>query len=303
MKRIFYFNITYRCNQKCRFCFSHTTSLNKFRRDVSVLAFKTILRQITSNDRLILNGGEPTLHSNFVMFLALSKNIGVETVIYSNGGAFENEKLCEYVKYYQPSRITIPIHGNMARHDYITQTPNSYKRTCCGIENLLNRNIPLELKFIITRETVDTQFDILHWLVTNGFKKTKQLVIAGQVNTSLCRLYNLQFEQDKEFGLYVSKQLVCLLNHGYTIKLYDICFRNLSRDVWSLIKETYDATKNDHFSDFYFFDGVLTCGRKINYNKCPKECLQCVFNVYCRKITASYLVLKIQKGKSYLTYE
>lgn len=305
MKRIFYFNITYRCNQKCRFCFSHTTSQNQHRRDVSVLDFKNVLSRfnVTSSDRVILNGGEPSLHSDFVTFLALSKYVGAETVIYSNGTLFSERKLCNSMKYYLPSRITIPIHGNSQLHEYIVQKPGFYMKTLQGIRQLLAVHVPIELKFIITQDSVMGNFEIGEWLFRNGLQRVKQIVIVGQVSTQQSQLYGMRLKQDLLFGRYVARQLMNLLNAGYSVKIYDICFKILPLEMQMLIIKTYDEMYDEAFGGFYFFDGVMTSGAEVNYSRCPEECQNCTFRRCCKKITDSYLVLKMYRGRSHLVCE
>ena len=40
---------------------------------------------VSSNDRVILNGGEPTLHPNLIKILQLFHKTGAEIVLYTNG--------------------------------------------------------------------------------------------------------------------------------------------------------------------------------------------------------------------------
>lgn len=74
MKRVFYFNITYRCNYRCRYCFSHTTHGSVQRRDIDLSSFKESLSRfrVGTGDRIVLNGGEPTLHKNFMEIINIS---------------------------------------------------------------------------------------------------------------------------------------------------------------------------------------------------------------------------------------
>ena len=68
IKRIFYTNITYGCNSNCVFCYSHNTkhikdTYNEVSKESLVEYWNRMC--VTKNDRIIINGGEPLLHTEF----------------------------------------------------------------------------------------------------------------------------------------------------------------------------------------------------------------------------------------------
>lgn len=88
MKRIFYFNITYGCNSKCIYCYSHNTQhISKTFNEMSANDFFEYLAEfkIGHDDRVIINGGEPFLHSEIDSILRGLLIYDCEVLIYTNG--------------------------------------------------------------------------------------------------------------------------------------------------------------------------------------------------------------------------
>ena len=67
---IYYFNITYRCNSRCMFC-AADIPINSSCHEMQIEDFRNELdkENVGENDRVIVNGGEPTLHKDFFLFL------------------------------------------------------------------------------------------------------------------------------------------------------------------------------------------------------------------------------------------
>lgn len=126
MKRIFYYNIDYFCNNNCLFCFSVSTGKGK-----GIVPLEQIKKDISfwnmnKNDLIVLNGGEPTLHPDFYNIIEYIMNKTESFIsIYTNGTIINTKRIpnTERIK------IIIPIHGNAEVHDLITQNPGSYQST------------------------------------------------------------------------------------------------------------------------------------------------------------------------------
>ena len=88
MKNIFYFNITYGCNSNCIFCYSHNTCHNNTsHNEMTADVFKKYIeeRNVSEHDRIIINGGEPLLHTQIEEILHLLNSYNCEVLIYTNG--------------------------------------------------------------------------------------------------------------------------------------------------------------------------------------------------------------------------
>ncbi|MBU2637844.1 MAG: radical SAM protein [Nanoarchaeota archaeon] len=75
--------ITNRCNLRCRACF-YAGSLGK--KDMSMEQYKEhVLEHKEEISKVILLGGEPTLHPDLEQMLFFSKSQGLRTTVYTNG--------------------------------------------------------------------------------------------------------------------------------------------------------------------------------------------------------------------------
>ena len=85
LRKVFYFNINYTCNNRCVFCISHNVSRNKIEIAKDEIFKRLNEQHFHDGDYLILNGGEPTIHSQFYQIINGLSNLNLIVKIYSNG--------------------------------------------------------------------------------------------------------------------------------------------------------------------------------------------------------------------------
>lgn len=309
MNNVYYFNLIYRCNQNCKFCFSHTTQKNEHMRgELSVKDFQAILEKldIGQQDRIVLNGGEPTLHQNFKSILETATSTSAEVVVYTNGTLLSLPNIRDVINNSHLNRITIPIHGHELTHDEITQTKGSYARTIKGLVGLLptTRRNKLELKFVITTKMFETNFNILKWIKENRLLDASSVVIAGQVETPKSRHNKMKLLINNATGEFIGDQIVELLQTFPSIKLYDICIKTLPVSLRGKIV-TLRKQMPISYQHIFFFDNKEQNGREVSFSdsKLPCKCTMCSYKSYCKRICHSYNVLKISNGYTQLVLE
>lgn len=155
---IHYFNITYTCNSNCIFCYSHNTiHSGNVHKEISYIDFTDYLtrKKVGSHDRVIINGGEPFLHTQIINILKFLVSIKCEVLIYTNGRlltkydfSFLNEKF----------RFVIPFHGYRELHDNITRVRGSYDEMYNGVEYLKNFKCKVDMKIVINNEMVMDEY-------------------------------------------------------------------------------------------------------------------------------------------------
>lgn len=130
MNRILYFNIDYRCNNACVFCFSH--NVGNGRADIQFDSFKKILEEIKADNRdlIIINGGEPTIHPQFSNFVSYIGEQCLPCRIYSNGTRINSDT---YPTAFDNIRFIIPIHGEKEVHDFITGRNGAFNDTLASL--------------------------------------------------------------------------------------------------------------------------------------------------------------------------
>lgn len=136
--------LTRLCNNRCAFC------LDSDSHDGSRLAEKEVNARIIDGrregaTRLILSGGEPTLHPGFLRFVSLGKKLGyrrVQTI--TNGRLFSYPAFLRKALNAGLGEITFSIHGHdPAVHDSLVGVPEAFEETMAGLRGALTDGRPI----------------------------------------------------------------------------------------------------------------------------------------------------------------
>ncbi len=174
-KRI-WVRLTRRCNNGCLFC------LDSDSHDGSAIPVEAIEAQIRrgreeGGQRLILSGGEPTIHPHFVDFVRLGRDLGyswIQTV--TNGRMFAYRKFATAAILAGLNEATFSMHGHTPElHDRLVGVQGAFNQSILGMRNLLGRvvvNVDVVLSALNIphlREMLEfwislgiTEFDLLH---------------------------------------------------------------------------------------------------------------------------------------------
>ncbi|MFH2009459.1 MAG: radical SAM protein [bacterium] len=137
--------ITTACNNRCLFCLDADTP-----RDL-VLSADEVRREIDRGldeggaTRLILSGGEPTLHPDFPALVRYGRARGYDRVqCITNGHRFADREFLRACLDAGLGEITFSLHGHTAfLHDRLTQTPGSFGRLITGLTRALRDGRPV----------------------------------------------------------------------------------------------------------------------------------------------------------------
>lgn len=136
--------LTYDCNDKCIFC------LDSNAHDGEIRAAEEVKRQILDGrrkgaKRLILSGGEPTIHPRFIDFVKLGSLAGYERVqTVTNGRMFRYEAFLKRALDAGLQEITFSIHGPNAKiHDALVGVRGAYEEEIQGLKLALADGRPI----------------------------------------------------------------------------------------------------------------------------------------------------------------
>jgi len=284
MNRIFYYNITYRCNQNCVFCFSNSTCSDGKNMDVASIIDNLHKFKPDKEDLIVLNGGEPSVHPLFYDLLhTLQSRYQSELAIYSNGSMLNISELKEI-------RLTntffvIPIHGNEALHDRITQTPGSFQHSLSNIKSLSQIGCRYKIKFIVNDLMISENFNISDFLVGQNLCP-EEIIIARLNGTAKSKKNNVILPTNNGLVNYLQEQLR-QLHSNHKIKLLDFppCYIN---------ECSLRATPID-IPVFYFNDASNSMEIRPYYKEIPigLECSDCANSKICKTMKNSYLTLSL----------
>ncbi len=123
------------CNSRCLFCLDTDTPRNLYLPDEDVQAELRRGREELDADKVIISGGEASLHPNFFEHIAYAKSIGYDRVqTVTNGFFLGEEDFYEQAVTAGLGEITWSLHGHTAElHNELTGTPNAFRKMTRGI--------------------------------------------------------------------------------------------------------------------------------------------------------------------------
>ena len=123
------------CNSKCLFCLDADTPRNVYIPIEQIKAELDRGRSELDADKVILSGGEGSLHPKFFDAIRYAKEIGYDRVqTVTNGWNYADKDFYEGALEAGLGEITFSLHGHTEElHDHLTQHPGSFKRICKAI--------------------------------------------------------------------------------------------------------------------------------------------------------------------------
>lgn len=130
--------LSYSCNNKCIFCHDSTAQGEGY------VSTDEVLKRLEQGLRegfteVVLSGGEPTIHPEFIFIVKKAKEFGykwVQTI--TNGRTFYYKSFCEECVAAGLDEATFSIHDmDTLNYDAMTGVPGSLKQSLKGLHNLL----------------------------------------------------------------------------------------------------------------------------------------------------------------------
>ncbi len=166
-KRI-WVRLTRRCNNGCLFC------LDSDSHDGSAIPLAVIEEQIRQGrkdggQRLILSGGEPTIHPQYVDLLRLGRSLGygwLQSV--TNGRMFAYRKFANAVLGAGLNEATFSMHGHTPElHDYLVGVEGAFDQALMGMRNLLGRAV-VNVDVVLSKVNIPHLKEILEFYIDLG---------------------------------------------------------------------------------------------------------------------------------------
>jgi MoaA/NifB/PqqE/SkfB family radical SAM enzyme len=161
--------VTRVCNQRCTFCLD---SMNQDGSMVDVASLKAyiLLGRRMGRERLILSGGEASVHPNFIELIRYGKQVGydwVQTV--TNGMMFSYKRFAQAAAQAGLDEATVSMHGHTAHlHDKLTGTPGAFVTGVAGMKNLqATGKVVVNVDVVINKQNYKALPDIIQYYHDN----------------------------------------------------------------------------------------------------------------------------------------
>jgi His-Xaa-Ser system radical SAM maturase HxsC len=228
---------------------------------------KNVIDNVRSGETLSLTGGEPTIRKEFFKFLkyAKEKDPYMSIFIVSNGRMFYYREFVEKMVSIglENLKVGIAIYGhNSELHDATTRISGSFEQTIQGIRNLIESNIPVELRIIVNKLNYIYLEDIARY-ITEDLKGVFRVVFINMKYTGNAYINrNALFVRYKDVVPYTEKAAGILLENGIEVKLFHFPLCIIDKRYWDLAK---GVTKQE--SELMFVEACNECKMK---KECPR---------------------------------
>lgn len=159
----YYINLNYVCNERCVFCAANLAKGVDSEGYGPSLSFEQIRRWVGTEppgagDRVLLAGGEPTLHKELLPIVRFLHAHCADVTIFTNGLRLAQAPFARALVESGVTRFEIALFGATPdRHDAITRVPGSFKRTLSGLRTLAELRqqfeFVIELRLLVSRQS------------------------------------------------------------------------------------------------------------------------------------------------------
>jgi len=254
-------SITGLCNNNCQFCLDGGRPDKHHKSDEEIKQIILAGRD-EGCSKLILSGGDPTIHPNVIEFVRFGRETGYSKIqIITNGRMFASKKFTDQIIDAGLDEVTFSIHGyNSKIHDSLTQVPGSFKQVLLGVQNVTtNPKIIINTDTCITNTNYRSLPETIRFIIEKiGIMEVNLMSMVPQGNAW----------SNKEEILYDFGKVA-----PYVHKVIDFC-RKKQAVLWlSRFPPEYLEGYEDYIEDSYkMVDDIRGMGDNIFKDKKVPEC-------------------------------
>jgi MoaA/NifB/PqqE/SkfB family radical SAM enzyme len=174
------------CNSRCLFCLDADTPRNVYLPADEVKAeLRRGIEQLGA-DKVIISGGEASLHPEFPAFIRYAKEIGYDRVqTVTNGTRFADRDYYRTCMAAGLGEITFSLHGHTPElHDHLTQTPGGFHKLVKGMVRALRDPAGpiVNMDVVINKQNVGVLDKIIEFAISLGVREFDLLHVIPQAN-------------------------------------------------------------------------------------------------------------------------
>jgi len=267
------------CNSRCLFCLDADTPRNVFLSVEEIQADLDRGLDELGADKVILSGGEASLHPKFLDMVRYAKERGYDRVqTVTNGYRYAEKAFYEASIAAGLGEITFSLHGHTAAlHDELTQTKGAFKRICKGILRAVrDPRVICNVDIVINGMNVANIDEIVEFAIQLGVTEFDLLHVIPQANAYDNR--DRMFYDVREHLPKLHK--VFRLNHhpGFVVwtNRFPVSFLEGLEDLIQDPHKMLDEVNGRRFQVRRYLDtGVpLDCRQ-------PERCVHCFIEPFC----------------------
>lgn len=169
------------CNNQCLFCLDSDAHTGKVVPDEEVRAKIRDGFKPGFVNRIILSGGEASVHPGFIDYIRYAREVGYDRVqTITNGVRYHDRDFCDALVAAGLQEVTFSMHGHTPQlHDYLTGVPGSFQKAVRGILNFkkYHPQVILNIDIVVCRPNVRFLADIMRFYMRMGIREFDLLQI------------------------------------------------------------------------------------------------------------------------------
>lgn len=183
-----HFELTSACNERCVHCYKPPGHV----RHADIAFALDLLDQLSAMGTcsLTLSGGEPTLHPQFIEILNGARQRDFVINVLSNGLHFSPE-LLDTLRDVNLNMIQISLYSmDPEIHDLITAVPGSQKQTLHTIEELIARDVPVQISCPIMKQNRNGYRAVSRWCHEHKVRVLSDFIMMARSDFDTSNLAN-----------------------------------------------------------------------------------------------------------------
>jgi len=227
--------ITAKCNNRCISCIrlhSESEAVN-----VNLDFFRKKFSKIKDLEHICINGGEPTIHREFLQIVNFfnKKYPDSDILLLSNCRMFSNKKNVEKLRKLSAKnlRIGATIYGHNERiHEATTRSPGSFRQTTQGISTLILAGFNIELRVVVSKINYSYLEEIAKYICENLKGCKKVVFINMKIAGEAFKNRKLLIVKYTDILPYVEKAVSILETSGFDVSLFHFPLCLLPDSLW-----------------------------------------------------------------------
>jgi len=179
--------LTNRCNERCTHCY-----IDHFRDDPQRILSKEdwflIIQKLRDAGTLylVLMGGEAMLNPFFWDILAYANDLHLHVSMITNGLKIQTQNVAKRLKETGLHVVTVSLYSlDELIHDEMTAVMGSHVKTMHAIELLLEQGIEVTINCLLTRQNIETHFDLIEWCIGKNLQIKEDVTVTPKLSGDL----------------------------------------------------------------------------------------------------------------------
>lgn len=280
MANIWYIQVNRHCNNKCHFCSNPSIWVDMdYERGIELI--NDFIKRWYS--WIIFTWGEPTLSPNIHDWIKYSVSKNMECRVISNWSICSHFEYMEKFKQDWLSLIHFSLYSHIPKvHDFLTNTPWSYKKVLKSIQNALKLGITVQLNCVINKYN-ENHLDKTVKFVVKNFPSINHFV-WNNLDPEMMRKTKIALSTLPDYDKASESLLKALKfleknKKTFRVERFPLCymrwFEFASTETRKIVKE---EERIIHFLDFR---ETVSQTKWSFYHDKLQECSKCDLNLIC----------------------